>query len=31
MGIYNLFQDMYYEMNESGEIGDFEDDFLAES
>jgi hypothetical protein len=31
MGIYNLFQDMYYEMNESAELGDFEDDFLAES
>lgn len=30
MDIYNFFQDIYYETEESGEIGDFEDDFLAD-
>ena len=31
MGLYELLRDIYYETDESQEIGDFEDDFLAES
>ena len=29
MGMYELFSDIYYETNESGDIGDFEIDFLG--
>jgi hypothetical protein len=31
MGLYDLLKDIYYETDESAELGDFEDDFLAES
>ena len=31
MGLYELLRDIYYETDESVELGDFEDDFLAES
>lgn len=31
MGIPALLHDIYYETDESAELGDFEDDFLAES
>lgn len=31
IGLYELLRDIYYETDESQEIGDFEDDFLAES
>ena len=30
IGLYDLLRDIYYETDESAEIGDFEDDFLAE-
>ena len=31
IGLYDLLRDIYYETDESAELGDFEDDFLAES
>lgn len=31
IGLYDLLSNVYYETDESVELGDFEDDFLAES